>query len=340
MRRQGHLFEKVVGFCELCAAARRAAKGTRSRESLRFLFELEPEVLRLQRELLEGTYRPGPYRVFHVADPKPRRICAAPFRDRVAHHALCAALEPVFERYAIDDSYACRKGKGVLAAVRRAQALARRHGWFVKLDVARYFESASHSVLLGALARQVKDRRVLELVEVFVRAGAPGSPPGRGLPIGNLTSQHFANFYLGALDHHALQVAGARGYARFMDDTVAFGRDRQEVQRLRDELTAFIEGPLELRVKESATVVDRVSAGVPFLGMRVWPRLVRLDGHRVRRWRRRMRDAERTVAATPEAEDEVALSAQSVVAWVAQADTSRLRSSFFQSEAGRRGPQG
>ena len=339
MRREGHLFEKVVSFDALCAAARRAAKGTRSMESLRFLFELEPEVLRLQRDLVEGTYRPGSYRVFQIADPKPRRICAAPFRDRVAHHALCAALEPVFERYAIDDSYACRKGKGVLAAIRRAQELACRQPWFVKIDVARYFESASHLVLLGALGRQVKDRQVLDLVEVFVRAGAPGSPAGRGLPIGNLTSQHFANFYLGSMDHFALEVVGARGYLRFMDDAVAFGRDRAEAHRLRDELSEFIEGRLLLRVKESATVVDRVAAGVPLLGMRVWPQLVRLDGYRVRRWRRRMRQQGRSVAEKRQAEEEVAKSAQSVVAWAAQADSLRLRSSFFQSEAGRRRQQ-
>ena len=336
MRREGQLFERATGFVDLCEAARRAAKGTRSDQARRFLYDLEPEVLRLQRELWGGSYRPGEYRVFHVRDPKPRQICAAPFRDRVVHHALCAALGPVFERYAINDSYACRKGKGAMAAVQRAQVLGRRQPWFVKLDVLRYFESASHSVLLSALARQVKDRRVLELVEVFVRAGAPGSPPGRGLPIGNLTSQHFANFYLGALDHHALEVAGAKGYARYMDDAVAFAPSREEARRLRDELGAFIEGPLKLRVRQEATVVDRVASGVPLLGMRVWPRLVRLDGRRVRKWRRSMRELDRALALGAD-EDDVAASAQSVVAWAAQADTSRLRTSFFHSEAGRPG---
>ena len=127
MRRAGHLFEQVADFHALRTAAVRAARGKRRQpEAAAFLADLEPEVLRLQRELLAGAWRPGPYRTFAITDPKPRTISAAPFRDRVVHHALCAALEPVFERYAVFDSYACRPGKGTLAALRRAQAHARR----------------------------------------------------------------------------------------------------------------------------------------------------------------------------------------------------------------------
>jgi len=127
MKRAGHLFAQVVAFDALCAAARRAARGLwRNRSVAAFLLDLEPEVLALQRELVGGTYRPRPPYTFPIADPKPRTISAAAFCDRVVHHALCAALEPALERFATADSYACRRGKGNHAAVRRVQALSRR----------------------------------------------------------------------------------------------------------------------------------------------------------------------------------------------------------------------
>ena len=329
MKRAGHLFERVVGFEELCAAARRAALGTRSRASLRFLFELEPEVLRLQRELEAGSYRPGGYRSFVIRDPKPRRISVAPFRDRVVHHALCAALEPVFERYAMEDSYACRVGKGTQAAVKRVQELARRGGWFAKLDVRHYFETVDHAVLGGALRTRVKDRRVLELADLFIVAGAPGSEPGKGLPIGNLTSQHFANFYLGALDRYVVEELRPRGWSRYMDDILLVFEDRQDVLQARDAASAFLRERLLLEVKSEVTVVDRVGAGVPFLGMRIWPGLIRLDGRRARRFRRRMRSLDLALREGEASEEEVAASAQSMVAWASQADTACFRRSFF-----------
>ena len=331
MKRVGHLFERVVDFHALCGAARRAARGKRSSQAAAaFLMELEPEALRLQRELLDGSYRPRPYRSFCIQDPKPRRISAAAFRDRVVHHAVCAALEPVFERYAVADSYACREGKGTLAAVKRAQAFSRRHGHFLKLDVRRYFETLDHAVLEALLRRLLKDRSVLRLIHVFLEAGAPGCPPGRGLPIGNLTSQHFANLYLGPLDHFIKEDLRIPGYCRYLDDLLLLSGDREQLVYARAQVGEFLSSRLKLELRDEVTRLAPVQAGVPFLGFRIWPGLVRFDPARARRFRRRFRGRLAAWAAGELDEPSLVRCSESLIGWARHADTLMFRRSFFQ----------
>ena len=330
MKRAGHLFEQAVGFPQLVRAARRAARGkTRSESTSAFLFDLEVEVLRLERELRDGSWRPGGYRTFVITDPKRRLISAAPFRDRVVHHALCDVLEPVLERSAVFDSYACRKGKGTLAAIQRAQAHARRSPWFLKLDVRHMFETLNHERLVARLRRMVKDARFLDVLEGIVRAGAPGAPAGVGLPIGNLTSQHFANFFLGAADHFVLEGLRPEGYCRYMDDFLLFGPDRDRLRRWRDAADDYLGEQLDLTLKAEATRLDRVSSGVPFLGFRIWPRTVRLDAARARRFRRKVRAIDAQLHAGGMDDDEAARCAASLVGWTLHGDTRSFRRSFF-----------
>ena len=334
MRRAKYLFEGVADFGALIEAARRAANGKRTQPHVaRFLMDLEPEALRLRRELLDGTWRPGAYRVFSVRDPKPRTICAAPFRDRLVHQALCAVLEPVFERYAVYDSYACRRGKGTLAALRRAQAHARRHGYFVKLDVRTYFRRVDHGVLRALLRRLVADRPVLDLLDRILDAGAPGSPPGKGLPIGNLTSQHLANLYLGPLDHHVKEILRVPGYCRYMDDLLLLGPDRRTVRDWKAEVERFADERLRLALRPEATVLAPVAEGIPFLGFRVFPGVVRLDGRRVRRLRRKLVALEPGVATGRLGEDEAAQVGLALVGWAKHADAHRLLVSLRQRRA-------
>ena len=299
MRRAGRLFERVASFQALLAAARVAARDKRTRpEVARFLLDQEPECLQLERELLDGTYRPRPYRTFTIHEPKRRTISAAAFRDRVVHHALCAAMAPVMERSAIARSYACRAGKGTHAAVVQAGRWQRQHAFALKMDVEHFFETASHDVLRQMLARRFKDARLLDLAGRFIDFGAPGSVPGRGLPIGNLTSQHFAD------DKPSLWAA-ARAIATFCD--------------LR----------LGLAVKREATLVVPRHEGLPFLGFRLWPSLVRRDGARKRRFFRKMRAVHRGWAAGTLAEETASRVATSLVGHVSHANTLRLRRSFF-----------
>jgi len=329
MKRTGLLFESNADFGALCAAARRAARGKgETHSAASFIFHLETEVLKLQREILDDSYRPRPYRTFFVSDPKPRTISAADFRDRVAHHALCSALEPLFERAAISDSYACRPGKGTHAAVRRAQAFAGRFSYFLKLDIRKFFENADHSVLKRGLRRLVKDWRLLQLADRIIDHGAPGSPEGKGLPIGNLTSQHFANHYLSALDHFVKETLRTQGYVRYMDDMLLYSDSKYFLRAAHRRIDEFVKTDLRLDLKSEATVLAPVSEGVPFLGLRLWPQLIRLDGPAKRRLIRDLRMGARGLADGRIDEDDLAASMRSRLGHAAHANTLELRRSL------------
>lgn len=158
MKRESGLFERIVRFDNLLLAARRAAQGKRDKRSVaRFQFHLEQELLSLQQELVNEDDQPGAYFTFEVSDPKRRPICAAPFRERVLHHAVCDVLEPYLERHLIFDTYACRRGKRTHAAVNRAQQFAQAYRYFAKCDVRKFFQSIDHSVLQAQWARLFKD---------------------------------------------------------------------------------------------------------------------------------------------------------------------------------------
>ena len=239
--------EAIADFIGLYQAAQRAARGHRDRRSVsEFLLNLEPEIFRLKRELLSEEYHPGPYHRFYIRDPKPRVIQAAPFRDRVVQHALCAILEPHLERRSIYDNYACRVGKGTHAALKRAQHFCRRWPWYLKLDVERFFESLDHEILRGLLAKLIEDPRVTKLAGLFLIS--EHSAQGHGLPIGNLTSQHYANLYLSELDHFIKSRLCVRGYLRYMDDFVLFGESKADLKALKIKVEGFLSGQLKLRL--------------------------------------------------------------------------------------------
>jgi len=174
--------------------------------------------------------------------------------------------EPVFERFLIFDTYACRVGKGREAAVVRASEFARRYQWYLKLDIRRYFNSIPHAMLLDLLARKLKDARLLD---IFARIVASyEASPGCGIPIGSLTSQHFANFYLGWLDRFVNETLRIRGYVRYMDDFVAWSDDRVELRSARDRISEFLERELSLRLKPEP-YINHTGRGMDFLGCRV-----------------------------------------------------------------------
>jgi len=204
VKRLGGLWPRVVAFDNLYLAYRAARLGKADRPSVgRFALNLERELLALQAELESGEYQPGPYRLFTVYERKPRLIAAAPFRDRVVHHALMRVIEPPLDRRFIFDSYACRVNKGVHRAVDRYQGWARRYPYVLKLDVARYFPSIDHALLKAKLADRIKDPRVLDLLGRIIDTSPPTDEPplwfpgddllaplerAHGIPIGNLTS--------------------------------------------------------------------------------------------------------------------------------------------------------
>ena len=243
MKRVGGLWQTLVSFEYLYHAARRAALGKRKRSDVAaFMIEGELELVRLRQELESGTYRPGAYRQFRVEDPKPRLISAAPFRDRVVHHALTQVLEPVFERRFSKDSFACRKRFGTHRALARAKEAANRFPYVLKCDIRKYFPSIDHHVLEQLLARAVKCRRTLDLSALIIQGSNPQEQviqyfPGddlftpferrHGLPLGNQTSQFFANVYLNPLDQMVNRELKPGSYIRYVDDFLLF----EEVKR-------------------------------------------------------------------------------------------------------------
>jgi hypothetical protein len=179
----------------------------------------------------------------------------------------------VYEKVFIHDSYATRTGKGTHAAVRRAQKFLRRHCWYLKTDIDKFFDSVDHEVLLAVLKRKLKDKRLLRLLERIVRNTRT---PGKGLPIGNLTSQFLANVYLDPLDHFLKDQMGAKAYVRYMDDFVVFSQSKEALKATKAEIERFLARRLLLFLKPEATLIQRSKHGLGFLGMRIYPAFMRL----------------------------------------------------------------
>jgi len=334
------LFDRLTSFSNLLLAAQRAQRGKRVRPNVAaFWLNREQELVRLQESLQTRTYRPGPYRTFILHEKKPRLISAAPFRDRVVHHALCNIIEPIFDRSFLFDSYACRKGKGTHAAVERASTYTRRFRYVLKCDLEKYFPSIDHDILFAQVARRIHDAGVLWLVRTIIDGSNPQPDvvryhPGddlftpferrRGIPIGNQTSQFFANVYLDGLDHFVKDRLRAPGYVRYVDDFLVFA---DEKTRLHEAKAAIEERCAVLRVclHPRKCFVAPVKHGVTFLGYRLFPTHRRLDAENVRRFRRRLR---RDAAAVASGTLPVARARDSVRSWMAHAshaDTSVLR---------------
>ncbi|MEO5379137.1 MAG: reverse transcriptase/maturase family protein [Magnetococcus sp. DMHC-6] len=277
MKRVGNLFNAIVSFGNLWHAAHKAWRGKKDKARIAdFYFNLERELLILQKELISGQYHPRSYHVFEVTDPKRREIAAADFRDRVVHHAIINVLEPLFERRLIFDTYACRVGKGTHAAIQRAQLFARQWPFFLKCDIRKYFKNVDHAILKTILACIIKDQQTLELLTCVIAHPVPGHPSGKGIPIGNLTSQHFANLYLGEMDHFVKERLRVTGYLRYMDDFLFFAPTRSFLHEIHFEIRQFLHDRLSLLLKERATILAPVNDGIPFLGFRIYPSAIRL----------------------------------------------------------------
>ena len=290
MRSYGQLWEKVVSEDNLLAAWHRVRKGHgRSEGVLAFERALSANISALRDDLVDLTYEPGDYRQFPVKDPKPRTISCAPVRDRIVHHALCGVLAPLLEGCFIENSFACRRFKGMHLAVTKARSKSRRFDYFCKMDVRHYFDSVDHAILERLLGEKFRERELLCVLDRIIRHPVPGQMPGRGIPIGNLTSQWFANFYLNEFDHLADSGFGRGGrtaYLRYMDDLLFFAETKADAWRVCDETRNWLCVERKLQLKEEATVVAPVTEGVPFLGFRIYPQCWRFKRERFLRTRR------------------------------------------------------
>lgn len=227
MKRVGCLIEKIADFDNLALAAYKAFRHKRkSSEIIDYQNHLYENLNNLRCQILSGEIRVGGYRQFTIFEPKERKICAAPLCQRILHHAIMNVCHPYFDNNQIFDSYASRPGKGVHKAVLRVKQFSRNNRYFVKLDFKKYFDSIDHAILKTLLNRIFKDPQLLLIFNIIIDSYDMN---GKGIPIGNLTSQYFANYYLSGLDHRMKEVIKIRCYVRYMDDVVIFGRTKEEI---------------------------------------------------------------------------------------------------------------
>jgi len=345
MKRYGNLWHQISDFENLLTAARQAQRGKRFRPNvLNFNYHLEQELFQLQRELQTQTYQPGAYRTFRIFEPKPRLISAAPYRDRVVHHALCNVILPIFERTFIADSYANRLGFGTHRALKRFTHFARSHHYILQCDVQKYFPSIDHEILKTILHRKIKCPETLWLIDTIIDHSNPQEPileyfPGddllipcqrrHGLPIGNLTSQFFANCYLNGLDHFVTENLKAGQYLRYVDDFALFSDDYGFLAEAKQAIATYLT-TLRLRLHPVKSQLFETSIGASFVGFRILPDRIRVRNDNLRRSRHRLR-----VLQTAYATGEINLPqlTQAIRSWIAHldhGDTWRLQQSIFQ----------
>jgi hypothetical protein len=218
--------------------------------------------------------------------------------------------------------------------VKRAQGFCRKRRYFLKLDVDKFFDSVDHEVLKGLLRTRVKDPDLLWLADRFIDHPVPWAAPGKGLPIGNLTSQHFANFYLSGLDHFVKERLRIPAYLRYMDDMVLLADEKLALWRARDAVQAFLNEGLRLSLNDGATLLAPIGQGLPFLGFRVFPGVVRIDRRGWRRFRKKFLQRCKQLKQGVIDEEQWVCSATSMTGHLKQAQTRNLRAAFFMARPG------
>ncbi len=287
MKSYRNLYPQIYTFSNLIDAWKKARKGKRyTPAAATFERNLDYEIADLHHQLESGTYQPGEYVHFIVHEPKRRLISAAPFRDRVVHHALCNVIEPIYERKFIEDSYANRIDKGTHRALDRCTYFMRRYPYVLQCDIQQFFPAIDHAVLKSILAQPIRDEKVLELSGKIIDSGQGvltdeydlryfagddllAALRPRGLPIGNLTSQFWANVYLNPLDHFIKRVLKCEAYVRYVDDFLLFGNDKKTLHEWQRQIVQFLQS-LRLTIHENRAQPCPIEQGIPFLGFTLY----------------------------------------------------------------------
>lgn len=325
------LIDKIADWDNLLLAYRKARKGKRDRlEVKEFASDLWLNLGNIQNHLLSGNYQMGRYRSFVVYEPKRREILAAPFSDRVVQHAILNVLEPIWDKCMIDDTYACRKGKGTHVGAQRLQRWLRDMEknqpletiWIVKTDFSGYFKNLSHADLKAVARRKITCPQTLAILDAIIDS----TPGGVGIPVGNLTSQWLANLLGNEIDQYIKRTLRVKRYLRYMDDCVAIFQTKAESDlflcRMQDKAA-------EYGLRFSKYSVHRASQGINALGYRIWPTHMLLRKRAIKSFRADIRHIRRLIVkgnATPEA---IAKRVKSFAAHAGHADTWRLKHQLF-----------
>lgn len=287
-----NVYEKIYDFENLHKAWEEARKGKRYRDDvLIFNANYEEHLIDIQNQLIYGTYEVAKYHTFYVYEPKKRLIMSLPFKDRIVQWAVYRQLFPIYEKSFIYDSYACRRGKGTHKAADRLQYWLRQTErkpepyYYLKMDISKYFYRVDHDILLQILKRRIKDERLLDLLEKIINCESTkfGLPLGKepdevevsdrlsdkGMPIGNLTSQMFANIYLNEVDQYAKHELGLHYYIRYMDDIIILHHDKKYLAEVKELIRIFLDENLRLNLNKK-TAIRPCSMGIDFVGYRIW----------------------------------------------------------------------
>ena len=311
MKRLSNAFDELASIENLEKAFWLAKRKKQNRKDVRaYQQNLMQNLILTRSQLLDGTIQLGHYHKFFVYEPKKSEICSVPFRERIVHQAIINVCGERFEKYQIDHSYACRKGKGSHKAIALAQKYSRQFKCYLKLDIHKYFDSVDHIALIRILERLIKDRRLLELLWKVI--DSTGSD--KGIPIGNLTSQFFGNIYLSTLDHYIKENLHSKGYVRYMDDFLVFGQSREELKEKLKLIKLFLEEYLKLELNEPQ--LNYCYLGIPFLGYRVFPTKIKLTQKAKRRFKNKMKIARCQLDNGIISQSEYARTAETLLAFV------------------------
>jgi retron-type reverse transcriptase len=254
-------------------------------EVIQYRKNLDKNLINLHEEILQTNVKVGDYSYFKIFDPKERLICASAFRERVLHHALINVCFKTFEHYQIFDSYACRINKGTFAALNRAKQFQKKYKWYLKLDVRKYFDSIDHEILKKLLQRRFKEEKLVSIFGKIIDSYSVNI--GKGIPIGNLTSQYFANHYLAIADRYLKEQLQIPAYVRYMDDMALWTNDKEQLLKTGKKFEKYIVENLKLELKPFC--LNTADKGMPFLGYLLFPDKTRLRNATRRRFYRKLK---------------------------------------------------
>ena len=351
MKTLKNVFEQVVDYDNLYRAYLNARLCKRYRyEVLNFSSHLEDNLVKLQKELIDRTYTLGKYREFYIYEPKKRLIMAQPFKDRVVQWAIYQVLNPVFAQGYITDSYACIKERGTHKAVKRLHYWLRQVGkkpekyYFLKLDISKYFYRIDHDVLMGILKRKIRDDDMIFLLDKIVNSSEtnfglpPGKSPGevkrsdrvseKGMPVGNLSSQMFANLYLNELDQYCKRTLGIHFYVRYMDDVIILHQDKDQLHEWKRIIDTFLKEKLQLDLNEK-TCIRPITLGVEFCGYKIWNTHIKLRKSTALKMKRNLKKLQKEYAAGEVTVEEAKQTISSYLGILKHCDSYSLKRTIF-----------
>ncbi|MDD3292780.1 MAG: reverse transcriptase/maturase family protein [Candidatus Pacebacteria bacterium] len=291
MKRHNNLFPKVVDFKNIHLSYLKTRKRKKyASKALKFSFNLERNLLEIKRELILKTYKHGKYSEFIVYDSKKRTIKAPCFKDRVVHHALCNIIEPIFDKSFVSDSYACRNNKGTHKGIKRLKAFLKNENncYCLKCDISKYFDNINHNVLISFVKRKIKDKEIIWLIQGIVKSSYKDEED-KGIPIGNLTSQLFANIYLNELDQFIKHVLRKRKFIRYMDDFLILDKEKKQMRILKEVIRLFLSKNLKLKFNPKKVDIFPLFLGIDFLGYILYRDYVLLRKSTVKRLLKKMK---------------------------------------------------